>query len=177
MKTITSAGGPYIVIDREGARLWGANEKKTFSSPSLPFPDDYEAAGDLTDGVSHPPCNIAKLVGEHAEALLITMPYEIAIVGTSASCVYLAQVQYADPEWSFSQVSADTFSEANFDEELLFVSPGAAYMVFDSAYLPEEVGRDCLEFGLGAGKFVFSAAMHKPDQRTGLFLYRLRRVE
>ena len=176
MKGITSAGGPYIIIDRDSARFWGANERKTFSLASSPFSDDYEAAGDLTDGVSHPPCNIAKLVGMHGEALLITMPFEIAIIGASASCVYLAQAEYADPEWSFSHVSIDIFNAANFDEEVPFVSNGATYTIFDSAYLSEEVNKDCLDFKLDAGNYVLAASMHKPDQRTGLLLYKIERA-
>ncbi|MBE7158989.1 MAG: hypothetical protein INR62_11250 [Rhodospirillales bacterium] len=177
MKTITSAGGPYIIIDQDRVPSWGAYERKSFSPLSSSFPNDYEAAGDLTDGVSHPPCNIAKFIGNQAEALLITMPFEISIVDRSLSCTYIAQVHFADPEWSFSEVSLASFSHAKYNENIVFTSKGATYKLFDSAYLPDEIDEDCLGFELVAGDYAFSAAIYQPDERTGLYLYKIALME
>ena len=59
MKPIISAGGPYIILDRQVVHTWGANVRKSFSSSSAPFTDDYETAGALTCGVLNPPCHTA----------------------------------------------------------------------------------------------------------------------
>ena len=176
MKSFISLGGPYVIVDRSNGLWWGGAERKTFCSPLAPFANDYEAAGDLTCGVSHPPCNIAKLVGERAEAMLISMPFEIAIIGSSPSCIYLAQAEYAEEDWTLAEVTVDIFSNAFFDERIDFSTGGGSYTLFDSVYLFEEVSNECLGFDLAPGNYNFYASMHKPNQQTSLFLYKIERV-
>jgi hypothetical protein len=114
MKIIRSAGGPSIMLDRDLMHHWSGVFGKRFVGKQSPFVTDYEAACDLTNGAGRPPVNIAKLQGIADCGLLIPMPFETAIIESDGTSVYIAQVQYAELDWSFSAISRRDFDKAEF---------------------------------------------------------------
>ena len=108
----------------------------------------------------------------HSDALLISMPFEIVIIEANGLSAYLAQVEYAEADWSFSEVSIKDFSNDKFQYHIPFSSRGDTYTLFDAAYLPSEIGDDCLSFSLAAGNYTLSAT-YNADQVKGLFLYKI----
>ena len=175
MKAIKSNGGPLIGLDREHLPLWTGIEGKGFIGEAAPFANDYEAAGDLTDGRRHPPCSISKITGIAAEGLLITMPLRTAIVSLDNDAVYIVQAEYVDPEWDFSMVRRSDFDRAAFDpkEDVYFSCRSCTYVFFDAAYPGDEIANDCITFDLHRGHYVFSTSLHSPDERTGLILCKI----
>ena len=130
MKVIRSLGGPFIGLHRSDMPLWSGNDGKTFIGQSSPSPSDYEAGGLLTDGRRYSPCNTAKIVGETSVGLLISLPFEIAIVEAEGGHVYLAQVHYGPEDWTLSSVNRNDFdvNEGRFRDYINFTSSGGEFV-------------------------------------------------
>jgi hypothetical protein len=177
MKIIHSAGGPLIGLDRDHVPRWSGIAGKRFIGDQSPFPTDHEAVGDLTDGVNRPPVDIAKLQGIVGDGLLITVPFRTAIIRADRTSVYMAQVEYAEAGWSFSEISKADFDKAEFQthEDIYFHTRSCIYLFFDSAYPGEMIEDDYLSFDIAEGNYALSFALYDPDPLTNLLLYRITR--
>ena len=158
MKTITSLGGPLIGINRAFANHWSGIDGKQFVGDTSPFSSDYEAAGDLISGRGKPPCNIAKSTGRYSEALLVAPPVETAFVMRSNTSIFLAQIEAAEPDWSFSNLSKADFDRANFSKRptMKFMTKNCSFVLFDSASAWDWVKNEFIEFELEQGCYFFS---------------------
>ncbi len=174
MKTIQTAGGPLIGLDQDVAHRWCGNFGSGFVGENGIYSSDYDAAGAVSTKV--PPVDVGTVRGEDYNGLLISMPFRTAIVGIEDGSVYIAQVENANMDWSFSKLGLNDFLCQNSKgySEVKFESPACTYILFDAAYAYEEVGDDCLKFPLREGRFVFSACHYNPDPETSLILYRIR---
>jgi hypothetical protein len=175
MKIIQSAGGSLIGLDRDRVHHWSGIAGKSFIGEQSPFPTDYEAVIDLTCGVGRPPADIAKLQGIIGDGLLITMPFETAIIQSDGASVYMAQAEYSEADWSFSSLGRADFDKAEFrtKEDVQFHTKSCTYLFFDSAYPADMIEDDYLSFELEQGKYTLSCAYYNPDPETGLYLYRI----
>jgi Immunity protein 21 len=178
MKIIQSAGGSLIGLNRDHLPCWSGIAGKHFIGEQSPFPTDYEAVIDLTCGIGRPPVDIAKLEGIIGDGLLITMPFETAIIQSDRTFVYMAQVECAEPDWSFSEISRAHFDKAQFwtQDDVHFHTKACTYLFFDSAYPSEMIEDDYLSFEIEEGDYVFSCAYDRADPRVGLYLYRITRL-
>lgn len=175
MKTIKSAGGPLIGLDRDQIQLWTGIEGKGFIGDDSPFDTDYEAAGYLIDGRTYPPCCVAKITGVAATGLLITMPSQTAVLDLDRNGIYIAQVEYGDPEWGFHRVDSSDFKKAQFNPEhdVNFSCKSCKFIFFDAAYSGRDIGNDFLYFELDEGQYTFSSTVYEQDNRTGLVLCKI----
>ena len=175
MKILRSLGGPLIGLLRPEMRLWAGTDGKTFVGESSPSPSDYEAGGLLTEGREYPPCNAAKIVGEKAAGLLISMPFEISVIEKQVNHVYLAQVHYAPEYWMLSSVTPETFNlnESLFDEHIDFSSSGGDFVFFDSACRGSDIKDELIEFNLLKGKYTLSSLIHQFNDEVLLTLFRI----
>ena len=177
MKVITSLGGPFVGLGVTCADRWGGNDSSRFVGEASSFANDYEAAGFLTDGRPNPPCSIASLKGAAGWAFLISMPFETALLHADGKSVHIAQMQYADPDWTFDTISRSDFDQADFGQEpsISFHSSACDYVLFDSVYPFEEVDNNRFEFFLSEGEYSLSAALYK-DASKGLVFCKIERV-
>ncbi len=177
MKVITSLGGPFVGLDVTCANRWGGNDSKRFVGEASPFPDDYEAAGFLTNGRPNPPCSIASLTGAAGWAFLISMPSETALLHADGQSVHIAQAEYADADWTFDEISRKDFEQADFGQEpsITFRTTATNYVLFDSVYPFEEVDDNRIEFFLSEGEYRLSAALQQ-DGRKGLIFCKIEPV-
>ena len=177
MKVITSLGGPFVGLAVTCADQWGGNDSKRFVGEASPFPDDYEAGGFLTEGRAHPPCSIACLQGAAGWAFLISMPCETALLHADEQSVHIAQVHYADPDWTFDEISRTDFEQADFSQEpsISFRTKATPFVLFDSVYPFEEVDDNRIEFSLSEGEYRLSAALYRGGSK-GLTFCRIERV-
>lgn len=178
MKTIQSEGGPLIAIDWMHLHRWAGIAGKSFVGDASSFETDYEAAGDLIDGRTHPPCSVSKITGMGVTGFLISEPYETAILDFDDEAIYLAQIICGDPEWHFDRVQKGYFDKAKYNKEQFvdFSSSAGHYVLFDAAYSSEHIGDDCLIFYLKGGYYVVDSALYEPDDRTNLMLCKIVRV-
>ena len=173
MKIAKSEGGPFIGISHDQLQHWSGIAGTRFVGERSTYSNDYQAAGTLVDGVSAPPCSIAKLSGLRGDALLLSMPFETAVIEADGRSAFLAQVHYADEDWSFLMLSTMDFKRADYDEHIPFSSEGGAFVFFDAAYPAEDVGENYVSFDLPRGHYVLSAALYYSDSRTLCTLYRV----
>lgn len=178
MKTIQSAGGPLIGLDREHLQRWSGVIGKNFLSKDTCFTTDYEAAGSLTNSKDAPPCAVALLNGERNFGILISMPFETAVIEISGQSTYIAQVKYSNADWRFDEKLFEYFRKADFllKDSVNFSCQMGIYVLFDAAYASQNVGDDFLQFRMDAGNHVLSAAEYTPDGDTGLILYKIQKA-
>ena len=134
MKAISSFGGPYIVLNRRYAHTWGGVFGKRFVSADSPFSNDYEAACEVTGGLTTPPNSNSEIVNSDCTALIITSPAETAVIAASMSKVLIVQAEAADPDWSYDEITENTLKAADFDfvRKLSVLSEIVDYVIFDS---------------------------------------------
>lgn len=171
MKVAKSDGGPFIVLALNLKHRWSGIAGKRFIGERSPFPNDYEAAGSVV--LRKPPRDIAKLSSEWGDALFLNMPFETTIVEADGRSASIAQVHYADEDWSFSRLSRADFEGVRYDEHIPFSSDGSGLVIFDAAYPAEDVGDDFVSFELPPGDHVLSAGFYYPDSRTLCTLYKV----
>ena len=171
MQVTESLGGPYILIDGRSAPNWlGADGRRFFDKGT--GATDYEILEQFLELRT----NVMRIEGEKSSAMLIVPPFELALIESGKNYALIAQVHYADAEWSFSAVEPSDFDAAVFDEHLSFHSQDSAYLLFDAAYLANETEKARIEFALGSGDYVLAAANYQPDESTFLTLYRVQKA-
>jgi len=172
MKVIESLGGPLIGLDRDHMHLWTGTDSKGFIGEQSPFTNDYEAASELINGRRRSPCNVAKINGTVVDGLLITMPLQTAVIAADGNSIYIAQVEFAEENWSFSMVSTSDFDKAVFDptQDVHFSSEACTYIFFDAAYSGDDIKDDCISFELHEGNHILSSSVYSPHDSLGLIL-------
>ena len=178
MKIIQSEGGPLIGFDREVVHYWSGIAGKRFVGETSPYDNDYEALCDMLKGRKNSPSNIGKFSGLFADGLLIRIPDETTVVEATGGSVYIAQVEAAEADWSFSLIRPSDFNKVEYDKKnkIHFYTKACAYMFFDAAYAAEDIGDDYIGFELEEGHYVFSNGFYRQDELAELILYKIEKL-
>lgn len=176
MKTIQSNGGPIMGLNRDHLGSWGGVDRMQFMGADPPCENDYEALGAVLSRAR--PVSVLRLQGVTANALLLAMPLETAVIAADGNSAYLAQVHYADPKWSFDMITRNDFERApyNFDKIVDFTTENGEYVFFDAAWPGNEIRNDCLIVPFDAGRYTLMSALCFPDEETHTILYRISRI-
>jgi len=175
MRVIESNGGPIIGLHREAVSHWLGIDGRGFVDSASQFNNDYEAACAVVHGRTRPPCNGAILEGPNGHAIVFSRSLETAVIMSDGNAAYLAQVEYSDPDWSFSNIRIEDFDKAVFQHgisEALRLNSGNI-VLFDSAYPGGEIGDDSIEFSLNDGIYRVDSALYHPDDSTALILFKI----
>ncbi len=93
--------------------------------------------------------------------------------------ICLAQIEPAEPQWSFASLNEGDFELANLSSgsEIFFYTEDCQFLLFDSASAGDWIKDEYVEWSMEQGDYRFSQAAYEPDQLTSLILYKVVRVD
>ncbi len=104
MKYIDTKGGPVIGLHRDALKDWAGVSGSIFFHSDMSQDNDYKRACNYVHPLNQRPNHAEVVCGAKEQAILISCPYQTAIIDVSKGSISIAQAIYAEPEWTFDSV-------------------------------------------------------------------------